>query len=349
MFKYKKSVMACVAVLSFHTACSDSKSENSQNTEFFVSEATPSDSTGATGTMNVNFASLKSMGLKLVDAPTSIAIGTDIELSYAKFNLAKIRVKALKELTADEKTQESLESEEEKASVKEVEKEVGDDTALHLEKGGKSEEDRKAERAAKVAEKAAKLDAKEQSAIKKESNRDKATKWSGPYVFDAVAGKIEGDVPAISLLDGSYRRVEFQMKRNFSAAAGESILGNVFAIRGTVLKDGVKIPFEIDWHVALNFRLAGEGAITVKPSEENEMIINFDLVKWFDGIDLKTATVEENGTIYINKNSNKDVMKKIHHNIKINSHFGKDVNKDGKLEDSEKAGQGEEAADATVE
>jgi hypothetical protein len=42
-------------------------------------------------------------------------------------------------------------------------------------------------------------------------------------------------------------------------------------------------------------------------------------------------------------------MKKIHRNIKIYSHFGKDINNDGKLEDSEKAGQGEEAADAIVE
>ncbi|RYZ54731.1 MAG: hypothetical protein EOP07_15465, partial [Proteobacteria bacterium] len=265
MFNYRKTAMVYAAVLSFSVSCSDSKSESSP--EFFVAETVPSDSTGAKGTMNVNFASLNSMGLRLNEDASVVAIGTEIELSYAKFNLAKVRVKALKDLNADEKTLETMESEEEKASVKDFEKESGDDAATLKAKDGQAEKDRKADRAAKIAEKAAKLDAKEKAAIKKESVRDRATKWSGPYVFDAIAGKIEGDLPEISLVDGSYRRVEFQMKRNFTAAQDEAILGNVFAIRGTVLKGGVKVPFEIDWHVALNFRLSGEGAVKVNASE----------------------------------------------------------------------------------
>ena len=346
MFKSKRNVIACFTILALSASCSDSKSQGSS--EFVLAETTPSDSTGATGTMNVNFASLKSMGLELAGAPT-LAIGTGLELSYAKFNVAKIRVKALKERNVDEKTLETMENDEEKTSVKEVEVETGERDASLVEKGGKSEKDKKADRAAKIAEKAGKLDAKEKAALKKENARDKATKWSGPFVFDAIAGKLEGDVPEITLVDGSYRRVEFQMKRNFSASVGEAILGNVFAIRGTVLKAGVKVPFEIDWHVALNFRLTGEGAVTVKASEENKMLVDFNLAKWFEGIDLGVATVDDDGTIYINKNTNKTIMKQIHHNIKINARFGKDSDKNDKLEETEKAGSGEDAADAIVE
>ena len=347
MFKSKKNALACFTALAFSVACSDSKSQD--NTELVVGEAIPSDSTGATGAMNANFSSLKSIGMMLADAPATLAIGKDIELSYAKFNIAKIRVKALKDRNEDEKALESLESDEEKTSVKELEAEIGDEAADLVEKAEAAKSDHGAARASKIAEKAAKFDAKEKAATEKESGRDKATKWSGPFLFDAIAGKLEGDLPKVSLADGSYRRVEFQMKRNFSAAAGEAIVGNVFAIRGTFLKAAVKVPFEIDWHVALNLRLSGEGAVTVKAGEDNKMLINFDLSKWFEGIDLKAATVNKDGTIYINKSTNVPIMKQLHHNIKVNARFGKDIDKNSKLDDSEKAGQGEEAADPTVE
>ena len=347
MFKSKKNALACFAALALSASCSDSKSQD--GTEFVVEETSPSDSSGATGTMNVNFANLQSLGMKLADAQAPLVVGKDIELSYAKFNIAKIRVKALKDRNADEKTLESMESDEEKTSVKELEAEAGDAAAALVEKVEKSKQDQKAERAAKIAKVAAKFDAKEKAATKKESGRDKATKWSGPFVFDAIAGKLEGDLPEVTLLDGSYRRVEFQMKRNFSAAEGEAILGNVFAIRGTVLKAGVKVPFEIDWHVALNFRLSGDGAVTVKSDENNKMLIDFDLSKWFAGIDLTTATVHEDGIIYMSKSSNMAIMKQIHHNIKVNARFGKDIDKNNRLDDSEKSGVGEDAADPKVD
>ncbi|MBC7533887.1 MAG: hypothetical protein H7318_20160 [Oligoflexus sp.] len=343
MSKSKIKIMACFTALALSSACSDSKSETAP--EFSVAESAPADSTGTNGTMNLNFASLKSMGLRLANA-TTLAIGTDIELTYAKFNLAKIRVKVLKEQSTDEKTLETMEKDEEKVSSKEAEVETGDDGASLVKK---SEEETRAERAAKIKAKAAELDSKEKNAIKKESARDKATKFTGPFVFDAIAGKIEGDAPETKLIDGSYRRIEFQMKRNFSAAEGEAILGNVFAIRGTVLKAGVKVPFAIDWHVALNFRLSGEGAITVAPGIDNAMLIDFDLSKWFEGIDLKAATVDSDGTIYISKRSNRDLMRKLHHNIKVNSHFGKDLDGDKVLDTNEKAGAGEDVADAEVE
>ena len=72
----------------------------------------------------------------------------------------------------------------------------------------------------------------------------------------------------------------------------------------------------------------------------------FDVAKWFDGIDMTAATAADDGTIYINKKSNKDILKQLRKNIKVNTRFGKDKDGNGKLDESETAGQGEDTADA---
>ncbi|MBC7659209.1 MAG: hypothetical protein H7249_05820 [Chitinophagaceae bacterium] len=352
MFKSKSTIFACFTALALSSACSDSKSQGTGTNVFTLADSIPSDTTGKTGTVSLNVASSVAAALNLLAtdaaAPTTRAIGSNIELTYAKFNIAKIRVKATKDQSADEKTLESMENDEEKSSAKEVEVETGDDDAT-LTASNKTPKEHKDDKAAKIKAKASKLKEGEAAHIEKEVARDKSNKFVGPYVYDAIAGKIEGTAPTVNLADGSYHRVEFQLKRNFSAAEGEAILGNVFAIKGTFLKAGVKVPFEIDWHIALNFRLAGDSAITVTGGANNAMVISFDLNKWFEGVDLTTATVDADGTIYIDKNTNKEIMKEIHHNIKLNARVGKDLDNNKTLNGTEAAATAEDAPDATVE
>lgn len=150
------------------------------------------------------------------------------------------------------------------------------------------------------------------------------------------------------MADGTYRRIEFQLKRDFFAPDTDPLLGNVFAIQGTAVKSGVAVPFEIDWHAALNFRLAGDTGLKVTTGENNVLVIDFNLAQWFDGIDLTKATVDQDGTIYINKSSNRDIMRQLHKNIKMSSGFGKDKNKDGKISADERSGQGEDTTDASA-
>ncbi len=49
----------------------------------------------------------------------------------------------------------------------------------------------------------ASLAAKAKAEIESSGKSDKPMKLAGPYVYDAISGKIEGDAPKVDLTDGS--------------------------------------------------------------------------------------------------------------------------------------------------
>lgn len=337
-----------------------------------LEESKPSDSTGATASVALLFASTfgtPSEGGLMLDEPVaaqdSAASGTSIEindkfsLSYAKFNIAKIRMKAERDQKEEEKTLEKSEIADEKTAVSTLDRLVGDlsssSTNLLDPPSGQplpppppnGQRAKKEAERSKVKEKLEDLKGREKERLEKGQKQDKSTKFVGPYVYDAVLKRIEGDAPKVDLVDGSYKRVEFQMLRNFGAPEADPLLGHVFAMKGNFTKnDGQKIPVEIEWSVALNFRIAGEKGASVKTGEDNSLIVDFNIGKWFEGIDLDTALIDAEGTMYINRTNNSEIMKKLLKNMKIHSGFGKDKNKDGKLDTDERAGQGQETSDA---
>ena len=340
-----------------------------------LEESKPSDSTGAKASVALLFVSTfgapSDSNLPLVDAGAapdsaapapSIDINDKFSLSYAKFNIAKIRMKAERDQKEDEKTLEKSEIADEKAAVSALDHEIGDQSPASTNllsptpgqpgqplppaaaNGQRAKEE--AERS-KVKQKLEDLKGREKERLEKSTKQDKSTKFVGPYVYDAVLKKIEGDAPKVDLVDGSYKRIEFQMLRNFGAPDTDPLLGHVFAMKGEFTKnDGQKIPVEIEWSVALNFRIAGENGAAVKTGEDNSLIVDFDISKWFEGIELEKALIDAEGTMYINRTNNIEIMKKLLRNIKIHSGFGKDKNKDGKLDADERAGQGQETSDA---
>jgi hypothetical protein len=313
-----------------------------------ITESAPEDSSGTMAPLSLTFESGAATQLNL-DAPTSLTLENGITLQYAKLNIAKIKLKSKAKETKEEEKIEEEERTDEAAVVSTFDEILSDpDTTLALKKDDESEnrhDDKESseERKKKLDE----IKDKEDEALDKEAKKDPATKFKGPFVLDAITGKVEGEIPSVEILDGSYKRVQFQLKRNMTAGAEEPILGQVFAIRGTFSKDGATTPFAIDWHVSLNFKLRGEGAFAITPGAENTMIIGLDPTKWFADIDLADAKVASDGTIYINKKSNHKIMKKIHRNIKKSARVGKDANKDGKLDSGEVAGVGEETEDAS--
>lgn len=320
-------------------------------------EDAPADSTGATGQVALGFGS-PSAALALLDGETpasnSLKVSDSISLSVARFNIAAIKVKAPKDPTAKEQENEAKTIEEEKTDVQEVEATAGDASASLA--GNEKEKDpavTKAEhqgRHEKIVAAKDKLAEKEKGRNEEQAGRDKGIRFKGPYVFDAIAGAIEGDLPPVDLVDGSYRRVEFQLKRSFDAAADDPLLGNVFVMQGEFTKaDQTVVPFEIEWHVAMNFRLKSEDPFSVVAGGENKLSVAFDVAKWFDGVALDTADVDADGTIYVNKKSNRAILKVLHKNMKTHTHFGKDKDGDGKLAPTEAEGAGEDTVDATVD
>ena len=348
------------------------KAKDAASSEMAALEASnPSDSTGAMTSVALLFASTfgapsegvlplhEGVDHEAGTQEASVVINDKFSLNYAKFNIGKIRMKAEREQKEDEKALEKSEIADEKTAVSTLDRLIGDlsssSTNLLDPPSGQpqpppppnGQRAKKEAKRSKVKEKLEDLKGREKERLEKGQKQDKSTKFVGPYVYDAVLKKIEGEAPKVELVDGSYKRIEFQMLRNFGAPDTDPLLGHVFAMKGEFTKnDGQKIPVEIEWSVALNFRIVGDKGSAVKTGEDNSLIIDFNIGKWFEGIDLDTALIDGEGTMYINRTNNSEIMKKLLKNMKINSGFGKDKNKDGKLDADERAGEGQEASDA---
>lgn len=298
------------------------------------------DDKSTSGTVNLSIGATTEASLRLMTADT-VSIGDNIVLSYAKFNIAKIKIKAAKEQSEEEAKLEKEEGEKEAVAEDNFEKAVGEDE-MSAELMKKDPAAAKSGRQTAVKEKRNDLAKAEKEQLEGEVKADESTKFSGPFVFDAIKGAVEGEAVAADVSEGSYSRIEFQLKRNLSATDDEAILGNVFAIKGTYTKDGSSTPFEIDWHAALNFRLTGDSAFTVSAGENSTMIIDFAIDRWFENIDLSQATVDANGTIYINKNTNQAIMKELRRNIRESTGFGRDMDGDKSLNKEERKGKGQD-------
>lgn len=353
--------LICISLLFVVVGCSkkadDSKdADDTLNDGEVITNSQPSDSTGAEGSVALGFGST-SESLSLTEGEAaSVKIGDSIVIDQALLNIAKIKLKADVTPSDEEKALDQKEADEEKVAASEVEATAEaaladdadakpSDTPERSSDGATTGKEKRDAQRAKIAAKKDELAAKEKAQLDKELQSDKSAKFAGPYLFNAVTGEVEGDLPAVDVTDGSYRRIEFQLKRSFD----DRMLGDVMYIHGTVAKDGAEVPFEIEWQVALNFRLSGTGAFQVAPGADNKLAIRLDLAKWFDGVDLTQATVDADGTIYVNKTSNHDVMKQLHKNIKASCRFGKDGDGDGKLATTESAGEGQDTSDASAE
>jgi len=358
--------MVFVLIAGCNTQGIDAEKNNEvEGANIVIDEELPSDSTGTVVPVSLDLKSFMSanlwlepeeVGIESIDVSESSAEATtpnlklsdSVTLTMARFNLWGIKVKAKKEPSDKERDLEKEENAEELKELKEVE-DLSAENGIGL-KGKDQSKKVDESQAAKLKEKIV-LDRdsfkkKMDDSIEKNKIRDKSTKFHGSYVYDAIAGAIEGDVPTVDLNDGSYRRIEFKLKRNVSADDSDPLLGNVFVIMGHYTKPGATeaTPFEINWHSAMNFRLKGDSAFKVESEGESKLSIVFDVQKWFEGVDLSNATIDE-GVIHINKSSNKEIMRQLRKNIKVNTRFGKDTSVESKTDAFETAGQGEDTED----
>ena len=345
-------------------SCSSEKSSNGKDKLVTLNSENPSDTTNTSGSVTLAFGmAIDDTTMALDDAPATKTIG-DVTLSYAKFSIAKIKIKPNKELSENEKKLDEQEKEREKKQAKDqeakIEAEIKEtEDAASLAARPESEPSTRpkkpamedlAEKKKELGEKVREFKEQEAKHIAEEAKSDPATKFVGPYVYDAIAGTHDGGPIKADVTDGSYRRIQFQLKRNFSVAETEPLLGNVFALKGTVKVGDTIHNLEVDWHIALNFGLASDTAFKVDPGEDNTVGISLDMAKWFDGIDWSSATVDAaSNTIFVNKNANQAIMRALHSNMKTSVKCGKDEDKDGKLKAAEVSATGEDTKDAASE
>ncbi len=334
---------------------SGTSSTSSTEEIYDVEEAIPSDSTGVSSDLLLGFSTASTEdGFSLTDSVSQIAISDTVTVTTAQLCIAGIKVKANRERTREEvRLQAKEKSDEEEIAAEEetFKTEMASVEASYRERvraaKGQDTSDLQAEMVREKkelkAKRAEERKQKDQEKLAIAEGRDKSMKWTGPFVYDALSGVSTPELPAISLVDGSYQRIEYQLRQYRDGDADSPLLNNTFYVGGTVILDSVSVPFEISYHMAENIRLSGSGSLKVEANESNAMLMSFDVKSWFAGISFASATISESGSIIIDKTNNHDILMQIKKNIKTYTRFGKDVDGDGSLKLAEKAGDGEVA------
>lgn len=319
-----------------------------------VDAIAPADSTGATGSVALTTGRGAALALDDYDlADASVSGGSGITITTAKVSVGSIKIKAKKERTDNEKALEKYEEAE--AEVMKKEEEVAKEEEKTLQEQYK--EVAKITDASEKAKKQAEFDAKKAEMKKKrveaskskdeelgnkEENRDKNMKWKGPYVFDVVAKSVSPALPAASVTDGSYQRLEFKLKPYRGADATDPLVNHTVYVAGSVVIGSTTRSFTFAYHITEEVKLMGSSSAKVDPNGSASLMLNFDPSQWFTGVDFSTATVSSDDSIVIDKNNNESLMKAVKKNFKKSIRFGKDKDGDGTISTAESVGDGSE-------
>ena len=346
---YYRSILL-IGPLLFAVGCG--KKDGNTDNSLTIGEERPSDTTGKTGTVSLGFVTDNTSSAFLAD---TLQVSETITLSSARFNIARIKIRASKVVTAEESALDTTDVGQEKTDVASLEEQTESSAnARGANRDSARVSDRQKgspmvneTRRTEIGKKKDQFQRHEKDRLDRTCENDKNIRFKGPYIYNAISGAFEeSDAPTVVLPDGGYRRIEFQLKRNMSVVDTDPLLGNVFILKGNFNKDGTGIPFEITNHVAMNFRLSGDTAMPVNPDVTTPLKVVFNVADWFTGIDLTNAEVDATGTIFVDQNTNQAILHALKKNIKKATRFGKDANGDGKIPAAETAGKGEEVNDA---
>lgn len=324
----------------------------------------PGDSTGQSAALSLNFGT-DGTALAL-QAVTSLDVGGGVTLTDARISIGSIKIKANKETGGDERAlKDELKAEKKsREAALEADKKLLEDKKEAVKKkyepqfeSASTEAEKDALKVQMIAEVAlvekdlATLEAtKEEEMAALEAQRDGNVKWKGPYVYDLIAGGITPALPEVSLVDGSYRRIEFKVKPNRTLEGTDPLLNNSIYLEGTVNLAGTPTPFAASFRVDEEFKLMGAGAFKVDPSVANAMTVVFNPASWFTGVDFTGAIVDATGVISVTDVVNPGIWELIRKNVKTSTRFGKDEDNDGKLGTEEESGDGVEGeAEAEAE
>jgi len=376
---HSSKILALGTILSFAVAGCGSDSDGDpvvaveEPADGSVLDATkPSDSTGKSVSMSLALGSVSTSAASLAledagaseamfaTAPTSVQVDANLLVTDARMSIAAIKVKSEKEASKLEKAiEEKMRKRDAERAKKEAAEDAADEKELAVEEeklmltapeGAEKSKEVKATVAKKRAEKKAKRAkermAKDDKDTKDDEAADKNLRHKGPFVYDLVKGTASPALPEVKLLDGSYRRIHFQLKPNRTLESTDTLLNNTFTISGQAKVSGADVPFRISYHVAENVRLASDKGVKLD-AEANPVAIAFDMKSWFKGIDFSKATKDASGVIVIDKKANKEALRVFRKNLKASTRFGKDSGKDGKITEAEAVGDGAAAASET--
>lgn len=158
--------------------------------------------------------------------------------------------------------------------------------------------------------------------LEKIAAKDGSTKYKGPFLYDAVKNTMTPPLPEVTLEEGAYRRIDFMFSRFFSEERRSNLDRKAYRIEGTFVdSNGELRPFVIEDHHTMKFSMTSNTEFVAEPLKLNNVVIQFDVTQWFEGIDLGNAKTRKNGLIEINTRRNRSLLKAFSTNLQSSAKF----------------------------
>ncbi|MEX2370192.1 MAG: hypothetical protein WD578_04220 [Bacteroidales bacterium] len=152
-------------------------------------------------------------------------------------------------------------------------------------------------------------------------------KYYGPFLIDLLSGTSDPELPATEVEPGIYTKVEAEM------AYFEEI-GYSFYFSGYFTDtSGAEQWVEFSYAQSEDFKVENPDGFEITAVQINNVWVMVDLGRLLEGLDLSEATVDEDGVIRLNKDSNRDLADIIESNLEDASELGLDEDLDGEIDD----------------
>lgn len=162
-----------------------------------------------------------------------------------------------------------------------------------------------------------------------DEGREREYELDEPFVTDAAS--VVPDTQSLLLFSSEYCRVRLRLRPAASSAGPADLSGHSLLLTGT-LADGT--PYLV--RSTEDFRLEVRSAIPVPLDEiSRSMLISLDVAVWLDGIDLSTATREDDASIRIEPGSNAALLAQIEARIEAAMELFDDDDGDGELDEDD--------------
>ena len=158
---------------------------------------------------------------------------------------------------------------------------------------------------------------------------DDEIEFEGQFIVDLINGTSTPDFGIATIAPGIYEEIELEMDPILDGGL------SIFVSFEFTNDNREAVTVEYGNSDELEFEIENDYGFNIEAGVTNQILVMFDLDALFAGIDLNTATADNDGIVRINKSSNADLASTIDSNLDQILDAGKDDDDDGDIDDDD--------------
>jgi hypothetical protein len=153
--------------------------------------------------------------------------------------------------------------------------------------------------------------------------------FQGPYLIDLLAGTSEPEIPLAEIEPGMYAKAEAEIAHLEDYVFSFYLYGHLDQTNG----EEQQVEFEYTYAQSEDFKIENPDGFEITADMINNVWVLIDLNALLTGVDFNEATMDVDGLIRLNKDSNRDLADIIESNLEAASELGLDEDANGEIDD----------------